>query len=248
MEVNRGLLIASVCGASVTAVILINSILYSTILNLKNNDALNVSIQFVGLISCQIYTLDLLLVNFGFMDNYPILGYALCPVLWFVIYNCYFIVFLRQSDILLPRRMYLTAWIFLAIMGGIGIADLYASYYAFVLNLENWDEMMVNLDLVMNIFTEVMEFVINFYIIGRLLHKTRHMNNSQYKKLVRKLLSILALYFILDVVNVSLERGSLKLYSFITWTVFYSIKIQTEVLCLGKIKECIIIMERYENA
>lgn len=83
----------------------------------------------------------------------------------------------------------------------------------------------------------IIEFSISFYIIGRVFYKTRHMGNSKYKKLARKLVIVLALYFFLDAIIFALENTPLKSYGYLMWSVSYSIKTQTETLCLGKIKE-----------
>jgi hypothetical protein len=46
----------------------------------------------------------------------------------------------------------------------------------------------------------------------------------------------------------SLDITNNQMYACFFWGINYGFKIQMETLCLGKIKEVIIIMESYQNA
>ncbi|KXN72969.1 hypothetical protein CONCODRAFT_4115 [Conidiobolus coronatus NRRL 28638] len=248
MAVDLCVQLLSVGSVAAIAMLLLNNITYWTILDLKYSDKLNIICQFIGLFGTLAFQADLLLINLDYFKDYPMAEVLIINVPWQVYSNCYFIIFIRQSNVLLPRKLELAAWIYLIlVINGLAVFDGYAYYMEYCVS-EEWTWLGNLADSVASISFLFLECVVNGWIIVKLTNKVRNQSNPGYKILVTKLCSVLVLYFIMDMVNMALDITDNQMYGCIFWGITYAIKIQTETLCLGKIKECVIILETFENA
>jgi hypothetical protein len=238
------LTIASVAFVAVTS---INGLVYWVILDVKYTDRINLLCQLFGLIATCIFQAGRLLVTFGYLNGAPILEFIINTLPWQIYFNCYFIVFIRQSDPLIPRKMAYGAWIYLVFLNAIAILDTYAYYLEYCVS-EKWTWLGVLIDLLSLIFILILECIINIWIIVKIAKKVRSQANLGYKTFVTRLSVVLVLFFMIDIVNIACNLSGYQSYECILWGVSFALKIQVEGVCLGKIRECIVIMENYENA
>jgi hypothetical protein len=214
---------------------------------MKGVNRINVFLQFICLVCCWLFELTLLLINIKYTVDYPAFEALFVYIPWLVYGNCYFVVFYRQSGILLPRKLYYFCWIFLIIINAVGFYDVYLTYMQYTVSTDYYDLTTI-FDFILSVMFLFIEFVVNIYIIIRIFNKVRHQSNHHYKILVAKLCSFLFLYFCLDVMLMTFDITNNQMYGYFFWSINYCFKIQMEALCLGKIKEVIIIMENYQNA
>jgi hypothetical protein len=248
MDIDKGVLLFNVASIAFCAILLINSVTYYFSLNIKGNDPLNITLQFIGIFNCVIYQIGLTIVNTRYIADFPKLEAFFLDIPWLIYTNCYFIVFYRQSDILLPRKLYYFCWFYLVIINGVEYYDLYLYYMEYNFNPEDYFDLANLIDFIISLIFLFIEALINTYIIIRIINKVRNQSNSYHKVLVFKLCSVLILYFCLDILLMALDITNNQMYGCFFWGINYCFKIQMEALCLGKIREVIIVMESYNNA
>jgi hypothetical protein len=248
MNIDYTSLIFNVGSIALCFTLLINSATYYFVLHIKDADRYNLILQFIGLISCVIFLIGLYLINIGYLANYPEVEAFLIDIPWLLYANCYFIVFYRQSDILLPRKLYYFCWFYLVFINGVGCYDLYLYYMEYVVNPDDYFDLANLMDFTLSLMFLFIEFLINMSIIFRILNKVRNQSDPHYKVLVAKLCTVLFFYFSLDIILMSLDITNNQMYACFFWGINYGFKIQMETLCLGKIREVIVIMETYHNA
>jgi hypothetical protein len=248
MDSEEGILIFNTASLAFCVMLLINSITYYYILNMKGNDNINIVLQFIGIVNCIIFEIGLLLINTEYVADQPQLEAFILDIPWLIFLNSYFIVFYRQSDILLPRPLFYFCWVYLAAINAAGCYDTYLYYMEYVVSEEDYFDTANLMDVIMSLMFIFIEFVVNLYIVVRVFNKVRHQSNRQYKILIAKLCSVLFLYFCLDVLLMTLDITNNQMMACFFWGINYGFKIQMEALCLGKIREVIIIMENYQNA
>jgi hypothetical protein len=236
--------IASVASVGITS---INGLVYWIILEVKYNDKINILSQFLGLISACICQVGLLLTNLGYFNDTPMIGVVLNNTSWQVFFTCYFIIFIRQCNTLIPKNMVYGSWVYLVFLNVIAVLDTYAYYLEYCVS-DKWTWLGILIDVTSSVFIVILECIINIWIIVKIAKKVRNRANSGYKILVLKLSIALILFLVLDIVIISCDLSNNQSYGCILWGVNYALKIQVETLCLGKIRECIIILENYENA
>jgi hypothetical protein len=237
----------TIASVAVVAVTSVNGLLYWIILDIKYTDRINILCQFFGLITTCIFQAGRVLISFGYFKGDPILEVLFNNVPWKIYFNCYFIVFIRQSDSLIPRKMAYGAWVYLVFLNAIAILDTYAYYLEYCVS-EKWTWLGVLIDALSLVFILILECIINIWIIVKIAKKVRRQVNSGYKTFVTRLCIALVLFFMIDMVNIACSLSGYQSYECILWGVSFALKIQVEGLCLGKIRECIVIMENYENA
>jgi hypothetical protein len=248
MEFNTAVQTVSICGLAIAVTLLFNNITYWTILNFKYSDKINIICQFMGLIAALIFQIDLLLINLEYFKDNPWAEILLNNVPWQVYSNCYFIIFIRQSDLLLPKKIVWAASIYLIfVINGLIIYNSYAYYLEYVVSNE-WVWLGSLADIISSISFLILEFFINAWIIIKIFKKVRFQENPGYKSLIKKLCTVLALYLLMDLAIMVADVSNNQMYGCVFWGVNYSFKIQTETICLGKIRECVIVLETYENA
>ncbi|KXN69887.1 hypothetical protein CONCODRAFT_7648 [Conidiobolus coronatus NRRL 28638] len=118
----------------------------------------------------------------------------------------------------------------------------------YVVNQEDYFDLANLMDFTLSLMFLFIECFVNMYIIVRILKKVSYQSNHHYKGLVFKLCTVLFLYFSLDIILMSLDITNNQMYACYFWSINYGFKIQMETLCLGKIREIIIIMDTYHNA
>jgi hypothetical protein len=247
MDIDLGVQIVTVASVAAIGTLVLNSINYWYILDIKYNDKINIRCQFIGLIFAFIYQIDLLLINMKYFEDYPIAEILLINLPWQIFFNCYFTVFIRQSDVLLPRKLFWLSWAYLVFLNGLAILDSYAYYLEYCIS-DEWIWFGNLIDFLSSLCFLFLECVINVWIIVKISNKVRNQNNPGYKILVIKLCIVLGIYFLLDLIIMACDLSDYQMYGCIFWGLNYAFKIQTETLCLGKIRECVMILENYENA
>jgi hypothetical protein len=248
MDFNVTVQSVTVASVAVIAMLLINSFVYWAILDLKYNDKINISCQFIGLAAALAFQVDLLLINLKFFKDYPVAEIFLINGPWQLYSNCYFIVFIRQSNMLLPPKMIKAAWIYLiVVINGLAIYDSYAYYLEYCVS-EDYIWLGNLVDFISSLCFLLLECIVNIWIIVKITNKVRNQSNPGYKILVLKLCTMLIIYFMLDMIIMACDISDYQMYGCIFWGINYAFKIQTETLCLGKIRDCVIILETYENA
>ncbi|KXN72988.1 hypothetical protein CONCODRAFT_4133 [Conidiobolus coronatus NRRL 28638] len=248
MDIDLCIQILSVGSVASIATLLLNNINYWYILDIKYSDKLNIILQFIGLFGTLSFQVDLLLINLEYLKDYPMAEMLLINVPWQIYVNCYFIIFIRQSNLILPKIVVWAAWAYLIIViNGLILFDDYAYYMEYCVS-EEWVWLGNLADSVSAIGFLFLECVINGWIIIKISNKVRNQSNPGYKILVTKLCVVLLIYFLMDMINMVLDLTDNQMYGCIFWGITYALKIQTETLCLGKIKECVMILENYENA
>lgn len=165
-----------------TSVFLFNSIVYFCALNMKGVNRINVFLQFICLVCCWLFELTLLLINIKYTVDYPAFEALFVYIPWLVYGNCYFVVFYRQSGILLPRKLYYFCWIFLIIINAVGFYDVYLTYMQYTVSTDYYDLTTI-FDFILSVMFLFIEFVVNIYIIIRIFNKVRHQSNHHYKTL-----------------------------------------------------------------
>ncbi|KXN72968.1 hypothetical protein CONCODRAFT_4114 [Conidiobolus coronatus NRRL 28638] len=230
MEFTTAVQTISICGLATTVTLLLNNLTYWIILNLSYSDNLNIICQFVGLIAALIFQIDLLLINLEYFKDNPWAEVLLNNIPWQVYTNCYFIIFIRQSDLLLPKK---------SDLGCLGLPYPLSKEWIWLGNFA---------DLISSISYLILELFINTWIIIKVSRKVRAQENPGYKNLVKKLCTVLVLYLFMELTIMICDISDNQMYGCIFWGINYSIKIQTETVCLGKVRECMIILETFENA
>jgi hypothetical protein len=247
MDSSTLIILISIAGVIATGIILINGILYWTILSVKYVSKLNILIQFFGLIVTCVYQVELLLVNMGHYKDSHLTEVLVNNIPFQVYVNCYLIVFIRQCNTLLPEKVVLISWIYLGFLNGVIILDTYVYYLEFCVS-DKWTWLGILIDVLFTAFQLILECFINIWIIFKIVKKVRNQANLGYKILVTKLCITLILFLAVDIITMGLQLGNNQMYASILLGIMFALKIQVEALCLGKIRECIIIMENYENA
>ncbi|KXN72990.1 hypothetical protein CONCODRAFT_4135, partial [Conidiobolus coronatus NRRL 28638] len=198
MIIDLCLQIVSVASVASIATLLINNINYWYILDLKYSDKVNIRCQFIGLIAAFAFQLDLLLINLEYFKDYPIAEILLINIPWQLYSNCYFIIFIRQSDLLLPRKMMWAAWAYLIIViNGLAVYDSYAYYLEYCVS-EDYIWLGNLVDFISSLSFLFLECIVNLWIIVKMANKVRNQANSGYKILVMKLCIVLVIYFLMD--------------------------------------------------
>ncbi|KXN72967.1 hypothetical protein CONCODRAFT_4112 [Conidiobolus coronatus NRRL 28638] len=247
MDNEAQVILISIAGVIATGILLINGLLYWTILSVKYVSKLNILIQFFGLVVTCVYQVNLLLVNMKYFKSSPLTEILVNNMPFQIFFNCYLIVFIRQCDTLLPRKVVLVSWIYLGFLNAVVILDTYVYYLEFCVS-DEWTWLGILMDVLFTTFQLILECIINIWIIFKIVKKVRNQANLSYKILVTKLCITLVLFLVVDIIIISLEFSNNQMYASILMGALYALKIQVEALCLGKIRECIIIMENYENA
>ncbi|KXN64736.1 hypothetical protein CONCODRAFT_14023 [Conidiobolus coronatus NRRL 28638] len=92
------------------------------------------------------------------------------------------------------------------------------------------------------------EFIINLLIVYKIRSTCKSSNNFEYYRLFLKLCSVLVLFFIADLVVVVMTQQN---YGTIVYGIkgfVYALKIQTEYVCLSKIRYLYLTMQNYDNS
>lgn len=248
MELNTSMQIFSVCSTIFCGVLLINSFTYLVILNIKYVDKINLICQFIGLSSLAIYQVSLFMINRGLWNFSPLLESIMITTTWQIYCNCYFIVYFRQCDILMSRKLYKYCWIYLIWMNFLILIDAGVYIMQYTIDEDKFYEIANILDFTISLLFLLIECIINAQIIYKLFNKVSDQTNTYYKIIAYKIIGVLILYLILDTVLMTLDITNNQMYACFFWGIDYSFKIQMETLCLGKLRDMIVTMEHYENS
>jgi hypothetical protein len=153
--------IASVASVGIAS---INGSVYWIILEVRYTNRVNIIFQFFGLIVTCVYQACMVLIIFEYFKDTPMTEVLFYNIPWQIFFNCYFIVFIRQCDTLIPRAMVYGSWAYLAFLNVVAVLDTYAYYLEYCVS-DKWTWLGILLDVLSSIFIVILERVLNIRII-----------------------------------------------------------------------------------
>jgi hypothetical protein len=231
-------------------VILIESIIIQLVLKLTIDNKLNFYIQFIAILGTIVNNVGLLLIDL-MKDKSDLFIISLMVNTGYTIYCFfYFLMFFKQTKLMfgLYYKIFYKAClvVFLLLL----LPQFYTFYMSnYILTDEAYYGRLTSIiDFTLVTLLTLCEFIINFLIIYKIRSTCKSSNNYEYYKLFIKLCSVLVIFFIADVVVIVM---TLQNYGTIVYGIkgfIYALKIQTEYVCLSKIRYLYLTMQNYDNS
>jgi hypothetical protein len=237
-----------VCLAAGTCAVYINTNIWHIILGIGIDDKITFILHYIGLMSCIIFQVSMMLIGLEMDPDNKYIFYLLSSLSWQVNYNCYLIMFMKQSGAWFGR-LYVKISVIIIILTNVAICtDTY--YYMKKCSDSNEDiaYISVQFDYSVTIGISVVEFIYNSVTIYKIVKAATRANSQALIFLIIKLVSVLFFFFLADIAVTIIYGLVNEFYSVSLCAYLIALKLQTEYFCLSKIRQCIIIVQSYENS
>lgn len=237
-----------ICLATGTFFVYIDTNIWHVILGAGIEDKISLILQYLGLMSCIIYEASVLIIGLKIDSQYTLLFYMLLSITWQVNYNCYLIMFIKQSSCWFGK-IYSKYCIVIIILLNIAYA-INTCYYMKTLSdfTDNTIEISVLLGYSLFIITSFIEFIFNFLTIFKILIQTSKVNSSVLSSLIIKLTGVFTLFFLANISNTVIYGLANEFYSASFNGYLIALKLQTTYFYLNKVRKCILIYKSNENS
>jgi hypothetical protein len=237
----------SICCIVGASICFINTTFWHAILGTDIDDKITFILQYAGLVSCVLYAITMSFIYMEFQPENNLVWYIISCASWQLVYNCYLIMFFKQSAIWFGKN-YRNLTIIVLIALNIFMAIDY--YYYFAVLLVGTPEIVYisqQLDFAVTTGLSVVELIYNIITIYKIIKEAIKSNNPHTKTLIIKLTGVIGIFFLADFA-ISLVFGFVdESYAVTFWPFLFALKLQTEYFCLNRIRQCLIIMNSIDN-
>jgi hypothetical protein len=235
------------CCSSGTIICYINTTIWHVILGTDIDDKITFSLQYIGLISCVLYSLSMTFIFLEFQPENILTWYIISCITWGVNYNCYIIMFFKQTSIWFGLYYRYISFALIIIINVFIFADFY--YYIATLLIATEEVIYIGhtLDFAVTTGLSVIELVYNIITINKIVKEAIKSNNPHTRTLIIKLTSVIGIFLFSDIA-ISLMYALIdESYALTICVFFVALKLQSEYFCLNRIKQCLIIMNTYDS-
>jgi hypothetical protein len=236
-----------ICCFAGTCTCFINTTTWHLILGSDIDDKLSFVLHYLGLISCIFYQLCIFYVALDLDPDNSYYWYISVSIFWQLNYNFYLIMFMKQSSVWFGKLYFKISAAVIFIMNAAIIVD---SYYFIRLTTAPTDNIIYissKFDFGVTTGVSVIELIYNVATIYKIVKEAYKGCNANVRILIIKLVGVIMLFFIADLTMSAVYGLIDEFYSVSLCGFLIALKLQTEYFCLSRIRQCIIIVQNYEN-
>jgi hypothetical protein len=231
-------------------IIFIEAIMIQLVLKLTIEDKLNFYIQYIAILGTIATNIGLLLID-QMQDKSKLYIVSLAVNTGYTTYCfLYFLMFFKQTKPLFGLYYKLFYKACLAVFLILLIPQFYTFFMSnySLTNGAYYGKLTSIIDCTLVSLLMLVEFVINLLIAYKIRLTCKLYNNFEYYRLLLKMCSVLVLFFIADLTVVVMTQQNFGTIVYGIKAFTYALKIQTEYVCLSKIRYLYLTMQNYDNS
>ncbi|KXN66459.1 hypothetical protein CONCODRAFT_11694 [Conidiobolus coronatus NRRL 28638] len=237
----------SICCNVGTIICLINTTFWHVILGTDIDDKITFSLQYIGLISCVLYDITETFIYLEFQPDNILIWYIISCVAWQLVYNCYLIMFFKQSAIWFGKSYRNISILVLIVLNIFMAIDYYYYFAVLLIGTPEIISICQKFDFAVTTGLSVIELIYNIITIYKIIKEAIKSRNPHTRTLIIKLTSVIGIFFLADLaISLAFEFVD-ESYAIIFWPFLFALKLQTEYFCLNRIRQCLIIMNTIDN-
>ncbi|KXN66460.1 hypothetical protein CONCODRAFT_11695 [Conidiobolus coronatus NRRL 28638] len=230
-----------------TIVCFINTTFWHAILGTDIDDKITFILQYIGLISCVLYVLSMTFIYLEFQPDSNLIWYSISCVTWHLNYNCYLIMFFKQSAIWFGKTYRKITILVIVTINIVILVDYYYYFAGLIIATPEILYILQQLDFGITASLSIIELLYNIVTIHKIIREAIKSNNPHTRILIIKLTGVIGFFFLLDLAN-SIVYGIVdETYALSITGFLLALKLQTEYFCLNRIRQCLIIMNTIDN-